>query len=570
MSDFPGRGAIILLASQPFSHRSLLSLVALTVCLWSAKYHPFLAAPRVIDDDARQHVYWTYRFQDPDLFPNDLLTDFISSYQVAPPGYQMLYAIGARLMDPLLFSQLLSLGLLMVSVWLLWCIGQQMGGAYANTFAAGLLLLYVLYSSSGGLPKSFGFPLLLSGVLLALRRAFGGLAGLCVVQSLLYPPMLLNTGALAAVTWLRAWRYSTGKAIWWSLGMLGVGVGVAALVLGNVYGTTATAPFGPMVTRSLAAAMPEFAAQGRTAFYGETWWQTLLNDRGGIGAARLYGFIIILGIMEMVRWPARFVVPAVVTDLVWTSLILFGLAHAVLFKLHLPSRYVLYTLPTAAIVLIAANGAGTCRLLQLRWPLLGHTLRRLRFQRRVWWASAVVLVLAFMYVQNRYIVVIDPLTIRIDRQALHVYRHLQTLPKDVVIAGHPWEMDNIPLFAHRKVLVNQELSLPYFTGYYAEVRQRLLDSLIAYYAADAQQVQQFVQRYGVDYILLNTQHFTPEFLQERIYYEPFKSLVRARLTASPRFALLEAVAGERVYIQEPYILVSFAHRKKGRDGGAAH
>ena len=570
MPDLLERGAITPLAILPFSHRSLLYFVALTVCLWSAKYHPFLAVPRVIDDDARQHVYWTYRFQDADLFPNDLLTDFISSYQVAPPGYQMLYALGVYLMDPLLFSQLLSLGLLLVSVWLLWRIGQYMSGEHASTFAACLLLIYVLYSSSGGLPKSFGFPLLLSGVLLALRRAFGGLAGLFVVQSVLYPPMLLNTGALAAVTWLRVWRHSTDKAIWWSLGMLGVGVGVASWVLGHVYGTTATAPFGPMVTRSLAAAMPEFAAQGRTAFYGETWWQTLLNDRGGIGAERLYGFIIILGIIAVVRWPARLVVPAVVTDLVWTSLLLFGLAHAVLFRLHLPSRYVLYTLPIAALVLIAANGAGTCHMLQFRWPLLGYTLRRWRSQRRLWWASVVVVVLAFVYVQNRYIVVVDPLTIRIDRLALHVYRHLQTLPKDVVIAGHPWEMDNIPLFAHRKVLANQELSLPYFTGYYAEVRQRLLDSLTAYYAADAQQVQQFVQRYGVDYILLNTQHFTPEFLQERLYYEPFKSLVRARLTESPRFALLEAAVGERVYIQEPYILVSFAHRKKGRDGGAVH
>jgi hypothetical protein len=482
----------------------------------------------------------------------------------------MLYAIGTRLMDPLLFSQLLSLGLLLACVWLLWRIGQQLGGGQASVFAAFLLLMYVLYSSSGGLPKSFGFPLLLSGVLLALRRAFGGLAGLFVVQSVLYPPMLLNTGALAAVTWLRAWCHSTGKAIWWSLGMLGAGVGVAAWVLGQVYGTTAAAPFGPMVTRRLAAAMPEFAAQGRTAFYGETWWQTLLNDRGGIGAERLYGFLIILGIIAVVRWPARLVVPAVVTDLVWTSLLLFGLAHAVLFRLHLPSRYVLYTLPIAALVLIAANGAGTCRMLQCRWPLLGHTLRRWRSQRRLRWASVVAVVLAFVYVQNRYIVVVDPLTIRIDRLALQVYRHLQTLPKDVVIAGHPWEMDNIPLFAHRKVLANQELSLPYFTGYYAEVRQRLLDSLTAYYAADAQQVQQFVQRYGVDYILLNTQHFTPEFLQGRIYYEPFTSLVRARLTESPRFALLEAAVGERVYIQEPYILVSFAHRKKGRDGGAAH
>jgi len=36
----------------------------------------------VIQDDARQHVFWTRRFLDSNLFPNDLIADYFQS--VAP------------------------------------------------------------------------------------------------------------------------------------------------------------------------------------------------------------------------------------------------------------------------------------------------------------------------------------------------------------------------------------------------------------------------------------------------------------------------------------------------------
>jgi hypothetical protein len=323
-----------------------------------------------------------------------------------------------------------------------------------------------------------------------------------------------------------------------------------------------------MITRSEARAMPEFGAAGRTAFYGDTWFETLLNDRAGIGADRLYGFITIILVMYLLRRPARLVIPGLVKDMVWTSVLLFALAHLLLFKLHVPSRYVLYTLPLAALLVIAANGEGTLTALGTRWPVLRQGVRWLVGHRHLGWLGLGVLALAFVYVQNRYVVGLDPLTVRVDRTALQLYAYLQTLPKDIVIAGHPLEMDNVPLFARRKVLVNQELSLPYFTGYYAEVRQRLHDSLLAYYAADAQQVQRFVEHYGVDYILLNTAHFEPAFLRGRVYYEPFGSLLKQRLATQRRFALLEAPPGERVYVHGPYILVSFVHRQKGPDGRA--
>jgi hypothetical protein len=267
--------------------------------------------------------------------------------------------------------------------------------------------------------------------------------------------------------------------------------------------------------------------------------------------------------MYTLGYPQSFVIPEIVRHMVWTSLLLFGLAHAVLFKLHLPSRYVLYTLLLAALLVIAANTRSAVTGLAQRLSGVIHRWQWLRQRRAVWWGSLGVAAGLFGYVQNCYLVYVDPLTVRVDSVALQLYDYLQTLPKDTLIAGHPWEMDNVPLFARRKVLANQELSIPYYTGYYAEVRQRLLDSLDAYYATDPQHVKKFAQRYGVDYMVVNRHHFAPPFINGRIYYEPFHSLIQPRLVEQSHFALLAGAVGEQVYVQGPYIVVSLVGAQKG-------
>jgi hypothetical protein len=546
---------------------ALVWLAGLCILFWAAKYHPFLETPRVIDDDARQHVYWTYRFVDPELFRDDLLTAFVSSPQVAPPGYQALYWVGARLMDPLLFSQVLSLLLLVSSVWMVFRLGEELAGIAAAAFAASLFSLFFLYSSSGGLPKSFAFPLLIAGAYLAVRRAWAGLAGLLVLQSVFYPPILVNTMALAGATWLRAARDTPTKGFWTALVLLAMGAGLAVGVLFYVY--TAGGPsFGPLITPEEAQTMPEFSARGRTAFHGDTWLATLWNDRAGIGGDRLIGFVLILAVIVLVQLPARPKWPPVAVDLVWTSAILFALAHLVLFRLHLPSRYVLYSLPLALLLLVGANGAGFVPALELRWPGLVGLFRGVRRRWFLFWPLLAALGAGYAVAQNRYFAAWDPLTVRIDADSMAAYRYLETLPKDALIAGHPLEMDNVPLFARRQVLANQELSLPYYPAYYHEVRRRLLDSLEAYYAQDAQVVRRLAERYAVDYVLLDRRQFAPEFLAGPIYYEPFGAWIKAKLPPSPRFVLLEGAVGERVWERGPYLVISLRNLQKGTDGAA--
>jgi hypothetical protein len=62
--------------------------------------------PYIVQDDARQHVFWMQRFIDGELFPYDLIADYFQS--VAPVGYTTIYRIAAAVgIHPFLFNKLL-------------------------------------------------------------------------------------------------------------------------------------------------------------------------------------------------------------------------------------------------------------------------------------------------------------------------------------------------------------------------------------------------------------------------------------------------------------------------------
>jgi hypothetical protein len=422
---------------------------------------------------------------------------------------------------------------------------------------------FFFYNFSGGVPRSFGFPLLLGCTYVLVSGRWWCLSALLLLQSLFYPPILLNSAALAALTWWRSWRHLDAKQAWTRLVALGVGVGLAAGALCSVYTFFPNASFGRLITRQEAKHMPEFSVRGRTPFFGDTFWQTAVNNRAGIRANRLVWLGALILAMAVLCRPSRLVIPRAATDLLVTSLALFGLAHLVLFKLHLPARYVMFTLPLAAWLILAANVESTRAAIQQRWPRqrlqqwLGRAGRR--------WAILGCMGLCLLYTSSQYFVIS---AIQIDPPTLQLYRYLRTLPKGSLIAGHPLALDHVPLFARRKVLANKALSLPYYTAYYAKVRQRLFAMLTAYYTDDEHQLWRFVQRYGVDYMLVDTRHFAASFLRGPIYYEPFGSFIHQQLLTQRRFALLEVPPAQRVYADGPYIVVSFAAPPPGYDSRA--
>lgn len=546
--------------------KALLFLSCFALFIWFVRYFPPGVDAIIFDDDARQHVYWTAVFQDPDLFRDDILTQFISSRLFDPPGYQAVYWLGVKLMEPLDFSRLLTLGLLLASLWLLDELLRDIASDWRDRFFCELLFLFFcLYSNSGGLPRGFAFPLLLLFLLLMQRGAFRWALTTVLLVAVLYPPLILNIFALAGWDLLRRLPARWKNRDWL---LDGAFLGTSALVTGfflfSVYGGTSGEFPGPKVTFEQTKLMPEFYPGGRTVFFRESALGYFLREPSGIGFEYVAGFGAILIIMVVMKAlggrEGRDVLrlPGVAVDSIWTSLLLFGIAHAVLFKLHHPSRYTLYTLPTALIIIIGANTRGCLTVVSpaLEWVRQkapgGAILKGIK------WGSVVALLVCYAYLQACYISKVDPLLVRLDRTEIEMLDKLKTLPKDALVAGHPMDMNNPPLIAKRKVLANQELSLPYYQGYYGEVRTRIFDFFEAYYASDWSVVEGFIRRYGVDALVVNKEHFAESFLAGPIYYEPFRSAVKERLTRDRSFALENPPEDLRCFENERYVVLCFA------------
>ena len=83
-------------------------LASLSIVFWQAIQAFSYGTSRtyMVQDDARQHVFWMQRWFDSDLFPNDLIADYFQS--VAPFGYQWIYRLFGWLgIEPLQAAKIL-------------------------------------------------------------------------------------------------------------------------------------------------------------------------------------------------------------------------------------------------------------------------------------------------------------------------------------------------------------------------------------------------------------------------------------------------------------------------------
>jgi hypothetical protein len=532
-------------------------LWVLAVLLWWVRYHPPGVDLLVVEDDARQHVYWTARFQDPALFRDDLQTAFISSPMFAPLGYRALYSLGVPFMDPLPFSQLVTLVLLLTSLGLLDALARGIiADPRGRFFLCGLFLFFSLYDASGGFPRNFAFPLLLGFLVLVGRGRFRWGAGVLVLEALFYPPILLNTMLLAGWDLLRRFIQGARDRRWWGDSIcLAVAAAAALSMLIWVYAPGDQTMPGKQVTLEQAREMPEFHEGGRSKFFRKSALAYWLVGRSGVGAIHLIGFAIILSIMAVGMRGRGLRLPPLAIDLCWTSLLLFGAAHLLLFRLHLPSRYTLYTLPLAFMLTIGANTGLFVDRMRPLWESVRRRLMGGPAPRGAGWLAFGLLLAVYVYVQSHHIARVDTQMAALDPLDREMLAFVGTLPKETLVAAHPVDADNIPLLSRRKVLVNRELSLPYYVGYYDRIRRRLSDVLQAYYAMRWEAVEALVERYGIGALVVRKERFQPPALQGAIYDEPFNRQVKANWRAGVPFVLADPPAERRCFENQRYVVL---------------
>ncbi|MBW4638535.1 MAG: hypothetical protein KME05_09915 [Gloeocapsa sp. UFS-A4-WI-NPMV-4B04] len=483
----------------------------------------------VVQDDARVYVSWMQRFLEPDLLPNDLLSDYFQS--VTPSGFTAFYRLLAVIgIEPLLVSKLLPVLLMLLTTSYCFAVCMQILPVPAVGFITTLLFTQNLAMRDdlvSATPRAFIYLLLLAFLYYLLRRSLLPCLGAIAIAGLFYPPLLF---ILAGILILRLWRWQ-GKLPRLSqnrqdylFSMTGLGL---ALIMMLPYALSSS-EYGPVIIGSAVKALPGFSEKGRIPFFDDnpvSFW--LLGQHSGALPNVLEHPLSSIGFLLpiLLRYPSRFPLVKLAKHLILlpqialVSLGMFFAAHATLYRLFAPARYTRYTLK---FVMILAAGIALAAMLD---AVFRFCKQQTKFSRQFLALGATVL-LATVLVFYPLLLSHFPSSNYIVGNAPVVYEFFQKQPQDILIASLSPEADNLPTFSKRSILVGWEYAVPYHVSYERQISQRANDLIRAQYTPDLAEVQDFIRKYDIDFFLLDRAAFTPEYITTNPWLRQWQAIAK--------------------------------------------
>ncbi len=494
------------------------------LCYGISALQQVFSSEYVVQDDAREYVFWMQRFIEPDLLPNDLIADYFQS--VTPFGYAALYKVAANFkITPLFLSKILPLLLGLIASVYCFRLSLKMFPVPAAAFAATLLLNQSLWFNSdlsSAVPRSFVYPLLLSFLIYLLEEYWLILCFLTVLEALFYPPLILISTGILCIRLRRNY--------WLLLKMLGLG-----FVVMLPYALSSS-EFGPVVSLSQAWKMPELWTEGRHPFFDPNPWKFwFTGQHSGILPPLMppliwTGLLFPLLIRHSLSFPLLKLLNkanmTILAEIVIASFILYFAAHILFLKLFFPTRYTVHTL---RIVLAIASGFTITTILhsflyQVRRRKVESSYLTANFQAKIRSLSSITFVIIIVFIllfYPNFLQSYPRADYRIGGNAA-LYEFLQKQPKDSLIASLADEAGNLPTFAKRGILVGREYALPFHLGYYNQIRQRTIDLIKAQYSPDLTAARELIQKYGVDFWLLEANSFQPKYLTRKSWLKSFQ------------------------------------------------
>ena len=207
-----------------------------------------------------------------------------------------------------------------------------------------------------------------------------------------------------------------------------------------------------------------------------------------------------------------------------------------MFRLFGPARYMRYSLPLFLIFFISLN--------------IDRFFRRINSGRlRAAFLLGFILLASVCFIpklQQYYIVAPSP----------ELYDFLISLPKDVLVAGHPAPMDNVPVFAKRSVFINEESSLPYHVNFYSIIKERTYAFFKAYYSADCKEIYDFCKKYNITCLVVYDFHFSQDYLSRgEFYLNPFNEYIKGLTKNKSRFALMDIPDSRKIFNHQGVFIV---------------
>jgi hypothetical protein len=522
--------------------------------------------PYVYESDARLHEFWMRRFQDPDLF-QDPLTQALLDTAYIPYGFRAIHWVASFVVDPVLFAEAMPLVLVPLTAWLCFRIVREhttwWPAAWLGT--ALLVLAWDMHRFTGGHQRAYGPPVVLLTLYLLLRRRDVGAGVVPPLAALVYPSaaaVALGTIALSSLRPASGRRLDVRRAV-----VAGVSAVGAALALYVPFLVKGGAP--EIVSRAVAERSPDFGRHTDVHLFGGSTLDYLTQKASGFGLARSGSILVVAALLFLVLRPRNVrVLRWEVWAMLSSSLILFGLGHALLFRLYLPHRYAYAIVPFSAILvavswqptwewltarlrpwLAAVVGASAVVLVgwiaimvfpfgfRLPWSetldkftaegwyyvaalAVGVLLVALVYRRGAAWVAASAVAAALLVGQVALAGGDRRTGLRCGR--LDTLLHLRTIPKDAIVAGNPVLLDCVPIVSRRAVVMNEKLFQVWEVDFWQEGRRRMFDSVEAYYGDSTDSILELRRKYGADYLVVERR---PLFRRWR-YTEPFTTEVR--------------------------------------------
>ncbi|MBI5252294.1 MAG: hypothetical protein HY912_22600 [Desulfomonile tiedjei] len=533
---------------------------------WNAIVDPY-----VINDDVRQQVYWMQKWYDEELFPDDLLTLYARYY--VPWGIKAVYRLGAPFMVPVQFSKVITGILYVITACFIFGLGLEFKD---KIVALVIVCCYFFFTTflrkiSGGLSQSFGFPLLCAYLFFLARNNLLAAAFTIMFASVLNPYifvltsathgiyLIANYGALPVNKLLGRRSESLVDEVSTDRGpltgenpigppnqiaitklfLLNVPILVGAFLMSLKYILLKPDGIGNLVTWSQIVGHVEYTAAGRyqifpvpSIFYELTMpWRGIFpfDEWGHVAGWIGMAFILALSICAWTHknFFANLHGFRVYAYLLPASLLMWCISYVVLMRLFIPGRYLEFSLTVFYCVFTGVTA-------KLALDRLG--LKRIIFP---WVVVSAVFVGAL---RSHELGIYD------YSEYQDLYRFLRTTPKSSLIAGHPVLMDPFPAYSHRKAFVTYELSHTWIDSYWEIIEKRTFDFFKAYYSDNPDDLRQFCDYYGIDYLLVREEDFSPRILQKgEVYFEPFRSQIQELVRNKSQFAALSAKAFPVVY-----------------------
>ncbi|MFH1441738.1 MAG: hypothetical protein ABIH18_06870 [Candidatus Omnitrophota bacterium] len=473
---------------------------------------------------------------DKELFKNDIITDFY--YAKNPWGLNIFYFITSFFCSPIPITKVLPFILCALSVFYIFRLCFFSTGLYSAIIASILFIftswsrkIFSVFGTGDG--ADFGILFFIMFLYFFTNRKFFKSSFTLILLSLFYPPLFLICFFVYLFYFLIETVKNKKGEIKHILLLLFITSIISIILLKN-YSLKDIS----LISLESMKNMQEFYEGGRTPVLFPSFLKQITNYQSGLAMDSSLSFLLGLSIFIIIILRKKLIkLPKEYWYFITISLFFFIISNIFMYKFYGPSRFMRYSLPLFLILFISTHIAAIIR----------KNTASLKAQLIILCISISLIGLYFIpCLQKYYIIANQP----------ELYNYLQTLPKNILIAGHPSLMDNIPTFAKRKVLINEETSEPYYNNYYPIIKKRTYDFFKAYYSCSPKEIYNFCKRYNITHIIVYTPHFNGDYLKTgNFYINPFNEYINSLIPSNPKFALIRIPKSEKVFEKKDIFIV---------------